>query len=67
MTVEKTGILLKKCKKKYNIMKSIGICAGASSISLAGVEHDDSGSKILFSRSKAHDGNPRKVLRELLD
>ncbi len=48
-------------------MKSIGICAGASSISLTGVESDDSGSKILFSNSKAHDGNPRKVLRELLD
>ncbi len=49
-------------------MKSLGICAGASSISLAGTEHNDSGTgtTILFSRSQAHDGNPRRVLRELL-
>ena len=47
-------------------MKSLGICAGASSISLTGTERDDSGTHILFSRSQAHDGNPRRVLQELL-
>ncbi|WP_417913760.1 acyl-CoA dehydratase activase [Candidatus Electronema sp. JM] len=47
-------------------MKSLGICAGASSISLAGLEKNASGTHILFSRSQAHDGNPRRTLRELL-
>jgi predicted CoA-substrate-specific enzyme activase len=47
-------------------MKSLGICAGASSISIAGLERNASGTHILFSRSQAHDGNPRRTLRELL-
>jgi predicted CoA-substrate-specific enzyme activase len=47
-------------------MKSLGICAGASSISIAGLERNSSGATMLFSRSKAHDGNPRRTLRELL-
>jgi hypothetical protein len=47
-------------------MKSLGICAGASTISLAGLQRNDSGAEILFSHFKAHDGNPRRVLRELL-
>ncbi|RWX51126.1 putative CoA-substrate-specific enzyme activase, partial [Candidatus Electrothrix marina] len=48
-------------------MKSLGICAGASSISLAGLEQNASEKKLLFARSRAHDGNPRKVLREMLE
>ncbi|WLE97534.1 MAG: acyl-CoA dehydratase activase [Candidatus Electrothrix communis] len=48
-------------------MKSLGICAGASSISLAGLEQNTSEKKLLFARSRAHDGNPRKVLREMLE
>ncbi|MCI5165102.1 MAG: activase, partial [Candidatus Electrothrix sp. GM3_4] len=48
-------------------MKSLGICAGASSISLAGLEQKSSEKKLLFVRSRAHDGNPRKVLREMLE
>jgi predicted CoA-substrate-specific enzyme activase len=48
-------------------MKSLGICAGASSISLAGIEQQSSEKKLLFSQSRAHDGNPRKVLREMLE
>ncbi len=48
-------------------MKSLGICAGASSVSLVGMQRTDSGTEILFSRFQAHDGNPRRVLRELLD
>jgi activator of 2-hydroxyglutaryl-CoA dehydratase len=47
-------------------MKSLGICAGASSISLMGLEQNASGTHILFSRTQAHDGNPRRTLRELL-
>uniref|UniRef100_UPI0040562293 acyl-CoA dehydratase activase n=2 Tax=Candidatus Electronema sp. TaxID=2698783 RepID=UPI0040562293 len=47
-------------------MKSLGICAGASSISLTGLERNASGIHILFSRTQAHDGNPRRTLRELL-
>ncbi|MEJ2690053.1 MAG: acyl-CoA dehydratase activase [Deltaproteobacteria bacterium] len=47
-------------------MKSLGICAGASTISLVGLQRNDSGTEILFSSFKAHDGNPRRVLRELL-
>ncbi|CAK8718385.1 2-hydroxyisocaproyl-CoA dehydratase activator [Candidatus Electrothrix laxa] len=54
-------------KKTYKkTMKSLGICAGASSISLAGLEQNTSEKKLLFTRSRAHDGNPRKVLREML-
>ncbi|MDU9049138.1 MAG: acyl-CoA dehydratase activase [Candidatus Electrothrix sp. Rat3] len=48
-------------------MKSLGICAGASSISLAGLEQNTSEKKLLFAQSRAHDGNPRKVLREMLE
>ena len=47
-------------------MKSLGICAGASTISLVGLEQGDSGSKIIFSTCQAHDGNPKRVLRQLL-
>ncbi|MGW8161936.1 MAG: BadF/BadG/BcrA/BcrD ATPase family protein, partial [Desulfobulbales bacterium] len=47
-------------------MKSIGICAGASTISLVGLEQTDSSPEIIFSNFQAHDGNPKKVLRELL-
>ncbi|XCN71448.1 MAG: acyl-CoA dehydratase activase [Candidatus Electrothrix aestuarii] len=48
-------------------MKSLGICAGASSISLAGLEQNSTEKKLLFTQSRAHDGNPRKVLREMLE
>ncbi|MDH3393968.1 MAG: acyl-CoA dehydratase activase, partial [Desulfobulbaceae bacterium] len=47
-------------------MKSLGICAGASTISLAALERDESGSKILFTRFQSHEGNPRKALAEFL-
>ena len=47
-------------------MKSLGICAGASTISLVGLEQSPSGVKNIFSHFQAHDGNPKKVLRELL-
>jgi predicted CoA-substrate-specific enzyme activase len=47
-------------------MKSLGICAGASTISLVGLEQFATGAKVIFSKFQAHDGNPKKVLRELL-
>jgi predicted CoA-substrate-specific enzyme activase len=47
-------------------MKSLGICAGASSISLVGLERTNTDTKIVYSRFQAHDGNPKKVLRQLL-
>jgi len=47
-------------------MKSLGICAGASTVSLVGLEQFNTGVKIIFSNSQAHDGNPKRVLRELL-
>jgi predicted CoA-substrate-specific enzyme activase len=47
-------------------MKSLGICAGASTISLVGLEKNNTGKKIIFSNYQTHDGNPKKVLRELL-
>jgi predicted CoA-substrate-specific enzyme activase len=47
-------------------MKSLGICAGASSISLVGLEEAAGSVTILFSRSQSHDGNPKRVVRELL-
>jgi predicted CoA-substrate-specific enzyme activase len=47
-------------------MKSLGICAGASTISLVGLEQFHTGTKIIFSNFQAHDGNPKKVLNKLL-
>ena len=47
-------------------MKTLGICAGASTISLVGLEQIETGVEILFSNSQAHDGNPKKILLELL-
>ena len=47
-------------------MKTLGICAGASTISLVGLEQIETGVEILFSNSLAHDGNPKNVLRGLL-
>ena len=47
-------------------MKSLGICAGASTISLVGLEQSQTGIKTIFSNFQSHDGNPKKVLRKLL-
>jgi len=47
-------------------MKSLGICAGASTVSLAGLERNGRDTKIIFSAFQAHDGNPKKILRQLL-
>jgi len=48
-------------------LKSLGICAGASTIGLVGLEKTKNGIQTAFSSSRSHEGNPRRVLRELLE
>ena len=48
-------------------MQALGICLGASTISLVGVEASaDGGRKIVLRRKRSHEGNPRRVLSEML-
>ena len=48
-------------------MQSLGICLGASTISLVGMERDAAGAKrVVLRRKRAHEGNPRRVLQEML-
>ncbi len=48
-------------------MKTLGICVGASTISAACLERDESGAITLIdTRIEAHHGNPRRTLLELL-
>ncbi|NPV90138.1 MAG: CoA activase [Firmicutes bacterium] len=47
-------------------MKSIGICIGASNISLVILERDGLGTHVRQAESVTHDGNPRRVISELL-
>jgi predicted CoA-substrate-specific enzyme activase len=46
-------------------MKAVGICIGASTITVALVLRRDGEIDILETRALPHDGNPRKVLAEL--
>jgi len=49
-------------------MKALGICVGASTISVAGLERDDRGAiSLIEARAEAHHGNPRRTLLEMLD
>ena len=48
-------------------MQSLGICLGASTISLVGIMRDGAGAEqVVLRSSRAHEGNPRRVLREML-
>jgi predicted CoA-substrate-specific enzyme activase len=48
-------------------MKSLGICLGASTISLIGLQQTETGRIEKFlHRSRSHEGNPRQVLQEML-
>ena len=48
-------------------MQALGICLGASTISLVGLARDEQGGeRIVLRQSRAHEGNPRRVLREML-
>lgn len=48
-------------------MHSLGICLGASTISLIGLDQDETGSpRITLRRNRLHEGNPRRVLEEML-
>ena len=48
-------------------MQSLGICLGASTISLIGLARDEDGRhRIALRRSRLHEGNPRRVLEEML-
>ncbi len=46
-------------------LNTIGICIGASTITMAVVKKDSKGLEIAESRSVAHEGNPREVLKKL--
>jgi predicted CoA-substrate-specific enzyme activase len=49
-------------------MKALGICVGASTISMAGLERNGSGEiEILDVRLQSHHGNPRHYLIEMLN
>ncbi|MDZ7640513.1 MAG: acyl-CoA dehydratase activase [Desulfurivibrio sp.] len=49
-------------------MQALGICLGASTISLVGLAREqDGGERLVMRRNRSHEGNPRRVLREMLD
>lgn len=53
---------------KHNKQKSLGICAGASSIGMVLTAKNDSGKvEILRCESLAHDGNPARTLKSMLN
>ena len=47
-------------------MESLGICLGASTISLVRLRKSSQGIEILWSHNKPHEGNPRKSLTNAL-
>lgn len=47
-------------------MESLGICLGASTISLVKLQKTSQKTKIIWTKSKAHEGNPHLTLLELL-
>ncbi len=47
-------------------MDSLGICLGASTISLARLKDSDGRIEILWTRSRPHEGNPRRILHTML-
>ncbi|MEJ2032981.1 MAG: acyl-CoA dehydratase activase [Deltaproteobacteria bacterium] len=47
-------------------MESLGICLGASTISLVRLRRQEERIEQVFSRSRPHGGNPRRVLQEML-
>ncbi|MFU8819214.1 MAG: acyl-CoA dehydratase activase [Desulfurivibrio sp.] len=48
-------------------MQALGICLGASTISMVGMARGEAGEeRVVLRRSRAHEGNPRRVLREML-
>jgi predicted CoA-substrate-specific enzyme activase len=48
-------------------MDSLGICLGASTISLVRLRKEKNAIKTVFSKNQAHEGNPRRCLTNLLD
>ncbi|ADH87069.1 acyl-CoA dehydratase activase [Desulfurivibrio alkaliphilus] len=48
-------------------MQALGICLGASTISMVGLTRDEGGKiTISLQRKRSHEGNPRRVLTEML-
>lgn len=47
-------------------MESLGICLGASTVNLVRLRQQEGGVTTLWSRSRPHEGNPRRMLREML-
>ena len=48
-------------------MDSLGICLGASTISLVRLRKEKNTIKTVWSKSQVHEGNPRRCLTKLLD
>ncbi len=47
-------------------MRSLGMCIGASSVTYANIERDQNQSQVLNADAIIHDGNPEKVVGEIL-
>jgi predicted CoA-substrate-specific enzyme activase len=46
--------------------ESLGLCVGASTLSLVRTRMNGQGAEVLWTRSEAHEGNPRALLRGML-
>lgn len=47
-------------------MKALGICCGASTITTVEVERHGGTTQVVHVASKAHEGNPKQVVTDLL-
>ena len=47
-------------------MRSLGMCIGASTVTYANIERDQNQSQVLNADAIIHDGNPEKVVGEIL-
>ena len=61
----KTGARIKKAHscERNKTMRTLGICCGASTISAVEMVREAKVAKVV---SRAHDGNPKRVVAELL-
>ncbi|HQE84704.1 MAG TPA: hypothetical protein PLM14_17025, partial [Candidatus Hydrogenedentes bacterium] len=47
-------------------MESLGICLGASTVAMVRLRRAEAASGVVWARKRVHDGNPRRVLQEML-
>jgi len=46
---------------------SLGICLGASTIGMVRARRNGGATEVVWARTQPHEGNPRRVLREMLE